>query len=55
MEKFGETWKCKRQDESWGLKQSWRFSWEIVGFLQVKLEQDRKFRSKDLQEQNNER
>ena len=27
----------------------------MVGFLQEKLEQDREFRSEDLQEQNNER
>ena len=37
-----------------GIKQSKRFSKEVVGFLREKLEQDREFRSEDLQEQNNE-
>ena len=37
-----------------GIKQSKRFSKEVVGFLREKLEQDREFRSEDLQEENNE-
>ena len=36
-------------------KNSRRYSSEVVGFLQEKLEQDREFRSEDLQEENNER
>ena len=38
-----------------GIKAKLKVQLEVVGFLGEKLEQDREFRSEDLQEQNNER
>ena len=56
MERYGETKKREVQDESGtGDKSSRSCSSEVVGFLREKLEQDREFRSEDLQEENNER
>ena len=51
MKRFGETWKCKVQDKNGtydknkveGLVKKW---WV---FFREKLEQDREFRSEDLQ------
>ena len=57
MERFGETRRRNGQDESdtGDKKQSRRCSSEVLRFSREKLEQDREFRSEDLQEQKTER